>query len=89
MRMGQGFRTGLVHGGITCVLQTQFSSLLKFKVFNIPSVARTCSLVPLQDIVCWGTMEHVSQSNQKMGFKKIRHIRGSAGTHFVYLVLYD
>ena len=26
MRMGQGVRTGLVHGGITCVLQTQFSS---------------------------------------------------------------
>ena len=29
MRMGQGVRTGLGHGGITCVLQTQFSSLLK------------------------------------------------------------
>ena len=28
MRMGQGVRTGLGHGGITCVLQTQFSSLL-------------------------------------------------------------
>ena len=28
MRMGQGGRTGLGHGGITCVLQTQFSSLL-------------------------------------------------------------
>ena len=26
MRMGQGIRTGLGHGGITCVLQTQFSS---------------------------------------------------------------
>ena len=26
MRMGQGVRTGLRHGGITCVLQTQFSS---------------------------------------------------------------
>ena len=26
MRMGQGVRTGLEHGGITCVLQTQFSS---------------------------------------------------------------
>ena len=25
--MGQGVRTGLGHGGITCVLQTQFSSL--------------------------------------------------------------
>ena len=27
MRMGQGVRAGLGHGGITCVLQTQFSSL--------------------------------------------------------------
>ena len=26
MRMGQGVRTGSGHGGITCVLQTQFSS---------------------------------------------------------------
>ena len=26
MRMRQGVRTGLGHGGITCVLQTQFSS---------------------------------------------------------------
>ena len=30
MRMGQGVRTGLGHGGITCVLQTQFSSLNLF-----------------------------------------------------------
>ena len=28
MRMEQGVRTGLGHGGITCVLQTQFSSFL-------------------------------------------------------------
>ena len=27
MRMEQGVRAGLGHGGITCVLQTQFSSL--------------------------------------------------------------
>ena len=26
--MGQGVRTGLGHGGITCVLQTQFSSFI-------------------------------------------------------------
>ena len=26
MGMGQGVRTGLGHGGITCVLRTQFSS---------------------------------------------------------------
>ena len=28
MRMGQEVRTGLGHGGITCVLQTQCSSFL-------------------------------------------------------------
>ena len=28
MRMDQGVRTGLGHGGITCVLQTQFSSFV-------------------------------------------------------------
>ena len=33
MRMGQGVRTGLWHGGITCVLQTQFSSLFFFRNF--------------------------------------------------------
>ena len=31
MRMGQGVRTALGHGGITCVLQTQFSS---FQIFT-------------------------------------------------------
>ena len=30
MRMGQAVRTVLVHGGTTCVLQTQFSSFTKF-----------------------------------------------------------
>ena len=35
MRMGQGVRTGLGHGGITCVLQTQFSSfVLLYQQFN-------------------------------------------------------
>ena len=34
MRMGQGVRTGLGHGGITCVLQTQFSSF--FIIFVLP-----------------------------------------------------
>ena len=28
MGMGHGVRTGLGHGGITCVLQTQFSSFI-------------------------------------------------------------
>ena len=35
MRMGQGVRTGLGHGGITCVLQTQFSILFIIVVINI------------------------------------------------------
>ena len=30
MRMGQGVRTGLGHGGIICVLQTQFSIFFFF-----------------------------------------------------------
>ena len=30
MGMGQGVRTGLGHRGITCVLQTQFSSFFFF-----------------------------------------------------------
>ena len=30
MEMGQGVRTGLGHGGITCVLQTQYSSFYYF-----------------------------------------------------------
>ena len=34
MRMGQGVRTGLGHGGIICVLQTQFSSF-NLNQFNI------------------------------------------------------
>ena len=34
MRMGQGVRTGLGHVGITCVLQTQFSTFFfKFASF--------------------------------------------------------
>ena len=35
MRMGQGVRTGLGHGGITCVLQTQFSSFLLLCFFHL------------------------------------------------------
>ena len=34
MRMGQGVRTGLGHGGIICVLQTQFSSFF-FHLFHL------------------------------------------------------
>ena len=35
MRIGQGVRTGLGHGGITCVLQTQFSSILFFLIWRV------------------------------------------------------
>ena len=37
MRMGQGVRTGLGHGGITCVLQTQFSSSFYFSLMFVLS----------------------------------------------------
>ena len=33
MGMGQGVRTGLGHGGITCILQTQFFSFFFFFFF--------------------------------------------------------
>ena len=35
MRMRQGVRTGLGHGGITRVLQTQFSSFYSFNFFYV------------------------------------------------------
>ena len=35
MRMGQGVRTDLGHGGITCVLQTQFSSYCLSQLFKV------------------------------------------------------
>ena len=34
MRIGQGVRTGLGHGGVTCVLQTQFSSFFCLFFFD-------------------------------------------------------
>ena len=43
MRMGQGVRTGLGHGGITCVLQTRFSSFF-FVSYSIISIG-ICSCV--------------------------------------------
>ena len=35
MRMGQRVRTGLGHRGLTCVLQTQFSSFYYFVVVKL------------------------------------------------------
>ena len=47
MRIGQGVRTGLGHGDITCVLQTQFSSLLlsfeENKVVRLPNEDFGCN----------------------------------------------
>ena len=40
MRMGQGVRTGLGHGGITCVLQTQFSSFFFFWLLSVHCPSR-------------------------------------------------
>ena len=62
VRMGQGARTCLGHGGITCVLQTQFSSL--FQKFYTDKITRswcrlsdvwfvTCSLFVISDILFW------------------------------------
>ena len=42
MRNGQGVRTGLRHGGITCVLQTQFSSF-NFAVICVAIKYHICS----------------------------------------------
>ena len=44
MRMGQGVRTDLGHGGITCVLQTQFSSFFFCLSRNVTIIFYHCSL---------------------------------------------
>ena len=46
MRMGQGVRTGLGHGGITCVLQTQFYSFfvtIKKKKLSLMNTTLICT----------------------------------------------
>ena len=62
MRMGQGVRTGLGHGGITCVLQTQFSSLFMYlfslvgevEIWNlIACVSVISSLAKLSVVIIW------------------------------------
>ena len=42
VRMGLGVRTGLGHGGITCVLQTQFSSFLLFFLTMQTKIHKFC-----------------------------------------------
>ena len=44
VRMVQGVRTGLGHGGITCVLQTQFSSFFYYYFFLRFHVQNSCHL---------------------------------------------
>ena len=52
MRMGQGVRTGLGHGGITCVLQTQFSSFyFKLQIETKQKEAKWAAA--LQEPYCW------------------------------------
>ena len=47
MRMGQGVRTGSGHGGITCVLQTQFS---RFYLYNLGArLLLACGVAILSD----------------------------------------
>ena len=40
MRVGQGVRTGLGHEGITCVLQTQYSSFFFLRCFSDLEITR-------------------------------------------------
>ena len=44
MRMGQGVRTGLGHRGITCVLQTRFSSVKQEVLFLTVNICRYIKL---------------------------------------------
>ena len=57
MRMGQGVRTGLGHGGIICVLQTQFSSFIFFysRIFNysLGNLALYCVVVMFSSELKW------------------------------------
>ena len=50
MRMGQGVRTGLGHGGITCVLHTQFASVFFFAILLLQQKKRGSSTAELS----WG-----------------------------------
>ena len=51
MRIGQGVRTGLGHGGITCVLQTQFSGLSMF-YRRLSGTIHSCTLLAKSLPVC-------------------------------------
>ena len=48
MRIGQGVRTGLGHGGITCVLQTQFSSFSSKPYVVTPHLNRLIETVQIR-----------------------------------------
>ena len=61
MRMGQGVRTGLGHGGITCVLQTHFSSFLMKLATWIDSKVENMHIVliclPNINFGCYGNVK--------------------------------
>ena len=59
MRMGQGVRTGLGHRGITCVLQTQFSSFFFFFDF-----------AEMEDPLCNAALQNVN-SGSVLVFDKV------------------
>ena len=62
MRMGQGVWTGLGHGGITCVLQTQFSSFVFFCIkLSFSGLAITKQLTVLESEVL-----HSRSGNNKL-----------------------
>ena len=65
MRMGQGVRTGLGHGGITCVLQTQFSSFTyswteRFgKLITVSLILDEFSCIKEQIICCFAASHYI------------------------------
>ena len=89
MRMGQGVRTGLGHGGITCVLQTQFSSfffvsyffftLLPQCEFNIYISLRFSYFLPL-------LMSSVQASSALILFDASLTVGGYPYKHTIHLV---
>ena len=62
MRMGQGVRTGLGQGGITCVLQTQFSSFFFFFTTGYGFCVINSIQISIQIWMC-GHIENVHVDN--------------------------
>ena len=53
MRIGQGVRTGLEHGGITCVLQTQFSVFFVFFFWRKQDIIKKLSILEFDLMHCF------------------------------------